>query len=145
MGRVCTDAVDEVRASVARCEHPGETSVGGSSGQVDSIRLGQLLGNLLPNGVRYGAGPVTVEAGGDASQVTLVVSNEGNPIPEHALPTLFDPLTRAGPPDRRGTAAGMGLGLYICRCIASAHQGTIAVTSSESGTHFTVCLPRSPA
>jgi signal transduction histidine kinase len=48
------------------------------------------------------------------------VSNEGNSIPEHALPTLFDPRTWVGPPNRSGTAAGMGLGLYICRCIASA-------------------------
>jgi len=76
--------------------------------------------------------------------VTLVVSSEGNPIPERALPTLFDPLTRAGPADRRGTAAGMGLSLYICRCIASAHQGTIGVASSRNGTSFTVRLPCSP-
>nr|WP_230939015.1 hypothetical protein [Burkholderia vietnamiensis] len=28
--------------------------------------------------------------------------------------------------------------------MASAHQGKIGVASSESGTRFTVCLPRSP-
>jgi len=144
MGRVCTDAVDEVRASYPDARIELRMS-GDVRGRWDGSRLSQLLVNLLTNGVRYGTGSVTVEAGGDDSHVTLVVSNEGNPIPEHALPTLFDPLTRAGPPDRRGTAAGMGLGLYICRCIASAHQGTIGVTSSESGTRFTVSLPRSPA
>lgn len=144
LGRICRDAVDEVHASYPnariRLRLAGELR-----GRWDGGRLSQLLVNLLTNAVRYGTGPIIVEAGGHDGQVTLVVSNEGNPIPEHALPTLFDPLTRAGPGDRRGTAAGMGLGLYICRCIANAHQGKIEVASSESGTRFTVCLPSSPA
>jgi signal transduction histidine kinase len=144
LGRICSDAVEEVRAS-----YPNaciELRLAGElRGRWDGSRLSQLLVNLLTNAVRYGTGPIVVEAGGHDGQVTLDVSNEGNPIPERALPTLFDPLTRAGPSDRRGMAAGMGLGLYICRCIARAHKGTIGVTSSESGTRFTVCLPRSPA
>jgi signal transduction histidine kinase len=41
--------------------------------------------------------------------MTLAVSNKGDPIPEQALSTLFDPLTRARMPNRSGTAAGMGL------------------------------------
>ncbi|WP_429556982.1 sensor histidine kinase [Paraburkholderia youngii] len=75
----------------------------------------------------------------------MVVANEGNPIPERALPTLFDRLTRANPPNRGGPAAGIGLGLYICRCIAAAHHGTISVKSSEQGTSFTVQMPCSPS
>ncbi|MGN8106519.1 hypothetical protein ACTJLB_00855 [Paraburkholderia sp. 22098] len=39
----------------------------------------------------------------------------------------------------------MALGLYICRCFVLAHQGTIGVAWSASGTRFIVCLPRSPA
>ncbi|WP_321867854.1 sensor histidine kinase [Paraburkholderia tropica] len=144
MGRLCRDAVDEVRASYPdadiRLRLTDELH-----GRWDGSRLSQLLANLLTNAVRYGTGPIVVEAAGHDGQVILTVSNEGNPIPGRALPTLFDPLTRAGPADRRGTAAGMGLGLFICRCIASAHQGTIEVASSETGTSFTVRLPRSPA
>jgi len=143
MGRICSDAVEEVRASYPNAHIELRLS-GELAGKWDGSRLSQLLVNLLTNAVRYGSGHVVIETGGRDGQVTLVVSNEGNPIPAHALPTLFDPLTRAGPADQRGTAAGMGLGLYICRCIASAHQGTIGVTSSESGTRFTVCLPCSP-
>lgn len=65
--------------------------------------------NLLTNAVRYGSGTIAVETDAHDGQMTVVVANEGNPIPEHALPTLFDPLTRAGSPDRRGMAAGLGL------------------------------------
>ncbi|CAG9193602.1 Histidine kinase [Paraburkholderia caribensis] len=143
-GRICRDAVDEARASYPNADI--ELRLAGElRGRWDGSRLSQLVVDLVTNAVRYGAGPVVVDAAGHDGEVTLVVSNEGNPIPERALPTLFDPLTRAGPADRRGMAAGMGLGLYICRCIASAHQGTIGVASSENGTSFTVRLPCSPA
>nr|WP_251031732.1 ATP-binding protein [Paraburkholderia strydomiana] len=99
---------------------------------------------MLTNAVRYGSGRIVVEAAGHHGHVTIAVSNEGNPIPANALPTLFYPLTRANAPDRSGTAAGIGLGLYICRCIALAHQGTINVDSTKQGTRFSVRIPRSP-
>ena len=144
MGRICNDAVDEVRASYPyslidlRFE-------GDLRGRWDSGLIGQLVVNLLTNAVRYGSGQIVVEARARDGQVTVVVANEGNPIPERALPTLFDPLTRATSPDRSGMAAGMGLGLYICRCIATAHQGAISVESSQAGTRFTLQMPCSPS
>lgn len=142
LGRICSDAADEVRASypdaVIDLHLTGELT-----GRWDGSRIGQLVVNLLVNAVRYGSGKVDVESAGDGEHVTIAVSNEGNPIPARAIPTLFDPLTRANMPDRSGTAAGMGLGLYICRCIATAHQGTITVASTEHGTRFTVRMPRS--
>lgn len=144
MGRICSDAADEVRASYPNALIDLRLE-GDLRGRWDGGRIGQLIVNLLVNAVRYGSGPVVLDARGHDEQVIVVVANEGNPIPERALPTLFDPLTRANSPDRSGMAAGMGLGLYICRCIASAHQGTIKVESSERGTCFTVQIPCSPS
>ena len=102
-----------------------------------------MLVNLLANAVRYGSGGVAIEAAGREGQMTIAVSNQGNPIPPSAFPTLFDPLTRAQRPDQSGGAAGIGLGLYICRCIVEAHRGTIDVQSSEHGTTFIVRIPYS--
>ncbi|MDR5784556.1 sensor histidine kinase [Caballeronia sp. LZ065] len=144
MGRICSEAVDEVRASFPDA-HIDLQVAGDLRGRWDGGRLGQLVVNLVTNAVRYGSGPVVVDAASHDGRMTLVVSNEGNPIPEQALPTLFDPLTRAGIPNRSGTAAGMGLGLYICRCIVNAHQGTIGVESTGHTTRFTVCLPCTPS
>jgi signal transduction histidine kinase len=143
IGRICSDAVDEVRASYPNALIDLRLA-GELRGRWDGSRIGQLIVNLLANAVRYGSGQIVVEAAGDDGQMTISVSNEGNPIPANALPTLFDPLTRANAPDRSGTAAGMGLGLYICRCIALAHQGTINVDSAEQRTRFTVRIPCSP-
>jgi signal transduction histidine kinase len=58
----------------------------------------------------------------------------------------FDPMVRiAKTPtkaDERPTTS-LGLGLYIAREIVNAHGGKIDVASSvESGTSFTVTLPR---
>lgn len=143
MGRICRDAADEVLASYPEAHIDLHLS-GDLRGRWDGSRLGQLLANLLVNAVRYGSGNIVVNADGHDGMITVAVSNEGNPIPQSALPTLFDPLTRSGTPNRSGTAAGMGLGLYICRCIAMAHRGTIGVESSDRGTRFTVCMPVSP-
>ncbi|AOK42578.1 sensor histidine kinase [Burkholderia vietnamiensis] len=144
MGRICSDAAEEVRASYPDA-HIVLRLLGGLRGQWDGGRIGQMIVNLLTNAVRYGSGQIVVEARPHDEHVIVVVANEGNPIPERALPTLFDPLTRATSPDRSGTAAGMGLGLYICRCIATAHQGTISVETSEAGTRFIVQMPCSPS
>ncbi|WP_251031828.1 sensor histidine kinase [Paraburkholderia strydomiana] len=94
IGRICSDAVDEVRASypdaLVDLRLAGELR-----GKWDGSRMGQLVVNLLTNAVRYGSGRIVVEAAGHDGHVTIAVSNEGNPIPADALPTLFDPLTRA--------------------------------------------------
>ncbi|MBC9968006.1 HAMP domain-containing histidine kinase, partial [Ralstonia insidiosa] len=141
MGTLCSDAIEEVRASYSAA-HIHLRLIGELSGIWDGDRIRQLIVNLLTNAVRYGVGEIVVEARADQEQMTIMVSNEGNPIPASAIPTLFDPLTRATRPDRTGSAAGLGLGLYICQCIAQAHHGTISVQSSDRGTTFTVQIPR---
>jgi signal transduction histidine kinase len=144
-GRLCRGAVDEVLA--AKPDAQVETqSAGELSGVWDAARMNQLIVNLVTNAVQYGSGTVHVKATGDGQQIVLAVSNEGSPIPARALPTLFDPLTRADPSNDSGRASsGVGLGLYICRCIAQAHHGTIGVESDEHATVFTAKFPRFPA
>ncbi|KVT76234.1 histidine kinase [Burkholderia territorii] len=143
IGRICSDAVDEVRAS-----YPDALielhCVGDLAGRWDAGRTCQLIVNLLTNAVRYGKGRIVLDATGHAGYISVAVFNEGNPIPREALPTLFDPLTRGQLSNESGVASGVGLGLYICRCIANAHQGTISVVSGEEGTTFTVLMPRTP-
>ncbi|WP_186144362.1 sensor histidine kinase [Burkholderia gladioli] len=141
MQDICTLAAEEVRAAFPHATIDLHF-VGDLNGVWDPERVAQLIVNLLSNAARYGRGPITAQAIGTGDQVTLSVYNEGEPIPEDRMLTLFEPLTRSEVPDRRGGAAGMGLGLYICRCISAAHGGTIRAESSNSGVTFTVSLPR---
>jgi len=142
MGIICKEIADHV-GSVFDDKAIEVKCVGDLHGVWDRGRIEQLLTNLLSNAVRYGDGVVKLSAIGGETEVEVRVENGGKPIPERALPTLFDPLTTlnavSGSPDM---AAGVGLGLYICRSIAVAHQGSIAVDSNESRTVFTLLLPK---
>ncbi|MFP2901005.1 ATP-binding protein [Corallococcus sp. 4LFB] len=112
------------------------------TGQWDSLRLEQVLVNLLTNAAKYGAGhPVTVRAGVDASdEVWLEVRDEGIGIEADALPRLFGRFERAVSERHYG---GLGLGLYISRQIVEALGGRIEVDSQPGqGATFTLRLPR---
>ena len=142
---ICDEVVRESRAA-----HPDRLvrlSVRGDlDGTWDPHRLRQAIGNLLSNAHQHGSPttPLEVTADGtEAGAVTITVHNQGEPIPAHVLPTIFDPLVR-GPlsVQQRRTPGSVGLGLYIVREIAAAHGGTAELTSGPTGTTATLRLPR---
>ncbi|MDR5806399.1 HAMP domain-containing sensor histidine kinase [Caballeronia sp. LZ001] len=93
-GRICRNAVDEVQSACPNAQIELEAT-GELGGFWDGAKLSQLIVNLLTNAVNHGSGSICLSVGGDDHQVVLKVANEGSPIPADALPTLFDPLTRA--------------------------------------------------
>jgi len=111
----------------------------------DRVRIGQLASNLLGNALTHGAvdQPVRLEATTRDGVLSLSVTNGGAPIPEAAMRQLFQPYFRErvpGNPD----GVGLGLGLYIVSEIAKAHDGTMAVSSTEQETRFTFEMPLRP-
>ncbi len=120
----------------------------------DPTRLRQVLLNLLSNAVKFTtSGEVTVEVsvgpddGGPTRAVLLAVSDTGIGIAPTALPRLFSPFTQEDSSITR-RFGGTGLGLAICRRLVSLMGGLIDVTTSASGTTFTVSLglpQRAPA
>ncbi len=142
LGRVCRAVVEEMETG-----HPGTRIewVGADEiwGHWDEDRLGEVLSNLIGNAIRYGdGGPITVALRQREKDVLMTVHNAGEPIPDEAMPRLFDPFCR-GHAERRSKDKGLGLGLYIVRQIVQSHSGDITVKSSrDEGTTFTVVLPR---
>jgi signal transduction histidine kinase len=124
------------------------SSHGDMQGVWDPMRLSQMVSNLVGNALKYGAveSPVTVTVDGSAEdEVCLRVHNFGAPINPELLSDIFEPLVRGKGATSSAEAGGanMGLGLYIAREVASAHFGSIRVTSTaESGTLFEVRFPR---
>jgi signal transduction histidine kinase len=120
---------------------------GVTKGTWDASRLKQLLGNLISNASKYGdrGGPITVHLVGDEAQVTLSVEDKGPVIPKDAIHLMFEPLQRGANVQGQSDQTSLGLGLFIVRQIASAHGGSVSVSSSEDKTSFTVTLPRRPA
>jgi sigma-B regulation protein RsbU (phosphoserine phosphatase) len=109
----------------------------------DRSRIGQLVSNLLGNALTHGSTdqPVYVSASTEAGRFELSVANSGEPIPEQAMAKLFEPFFRG---DARDNKQGLGLGLHIASQIATAHGGTLKVTSTASETRFTFEMPLKP-
>jgi protein-histidine pros-kinase len=109
---------------------------------VDTLRMEQVLTNLLDNAVKYspegGEIIVAVSPATDGA-VTISVRDHGIGIPAASLGRVFDRFYQA---HDNSSTSGMGLGLYISRQIVELHNGHIAVTSpADGGSCFTVTLP----
>jgi len=107
----------------------------------DRLRLGQVLGNLLTNALKFtppgGQVAVTLERSDDEARLT--VADTGMGISPDELPRVFDRFFRGR---RAGGVSGSGVGLAVARELTVAHGGTLEAVSTEgAGTTFTMRLP----
>jgi two-component system, OmpR family, sensor histidine kinase CiaH len=106
----------------------------------DTLLLTILLNNLLENAMKYSpAGkPISCSLLKSNQSIELKVSDEGSGIPDIEKKRIFDKFYRIGNEATR-TAKGTGLGLYLCKKIASDHNADIFVTdNTPSGSNFIV-------
>lgn len=102
----------------------------------DPDKLDQILGNLLDNALRHGAGLVTVHVGREGDGTAVTVTDGGPGIPDEVAARVFTKFWRYG---HRG---GTGLGLYIVKGLVEAHGGTITLGRGPSGgASFRFVLP----
>jgi signal transduction histidine kinase len=111
---------------------------------VDTARIKLLLKNLLDNAIRHtpdGARAPEIQLMLDKQQALITVSDHGKGIQARHLPHLTEPFYRVDPSRQRETG-GYGLGLYLCRMIAEAHDGQLEIESAVGeGTRVMVKLP----
>jgi len=98
---------------------------------LDADKVDQILGNLVENAVRHGAGIVTIvveraRIGGDQA-VAVSVRDQGEGIPPEMAHRVFRQFWRG---KRRG---GTGLGLYIVKGLVEALGGDITVGRAPGG------------
>jgi len=132
----------EIQAQEKRLTWQEELPPGLPRLAIDSVRLAQVVGNLLNNAIKYtpSGGSVTVKAGSGQGEFWLAVSDSGPGIPAWEQEKIFAPFYRGG--QGRRIKQGMGLGLSIARDLAAAHGGRIEVDSTPpSGSTFTLYLP----
>lgn len=102
-----------------------------------------ILGQLLQNASRYrsNASPsVLLSATPCGRQVQLTVSDNGIGIPAHELPRVFDRGFTGSNGRLRGGSTGMGL--YLCRKLASLLEIDLQISSREQqGTTVTLTFP----
>jgi two-component system sensor histidine kinase BaeS len=109
---------------------------------LDPDRLGQALGNLLNNAIKYtpAGGAVTFAAGQVDGHIWLRVSDTGPGIAPAEQALIFQPFYRSSHQGR--FPQGMGLGLSIARELVMAHGGQLELDSAPGrGSRFTIWLP----
>jgi signal transduction histidine kinase len=116
----------------------------GVQADIDEARIALLLKNLLSNALRYSAGtaePVELSIATDGDELVFTVRDHGPGVPAEQAERLGEPFYR-GDPSRARHTGGTGLGLYLARLVAQAHDGTLAlIRRDEPGACFEVRLP----
>lgn len=111
--------------------------------QVDPLRIGQALDNLVSNAIKYSpdGGHVKVSARAEHGWVRLQVQDAGMGMTEADTSRIFTRFYRSAAA-KEARIPGVGLGLSITKAIVERHGGAISCTSSPgSGSTFTVALP----
>ncbi len=113
----------------------------GPPARADALRLSQVVGNLVANGLKFGdEDGVRVRARHDDGVWTITVSDHGVGIRPDDRERVFDEFYRST--STEAVAGGSGLGLSIAKGIVELHGGTIRMApAADGGTEATVTIP----
>ncbi|HVU90263.1 MAG TPA: PAS domain S-box protein [Pirellulales bacterium] len=112
----------------------------------DSVRLAQVVGNLLDNAVKFtdagGRISTRVSLDTDTSRAVVEVCDTGIGMTPDTIGSLFEPFAQAEESLER-SSGGLGLGLAVVKGLIELHNGTIEATSAGAGqgATFTIRLP----
>lgn len=112
----------------------------------DSVRLEQILWNLLNNAIKFtpNRGTISVTLSRAGNDLALEITDSGEGIPADFLPHVFELFRQADASTSR-VQSGMGVGLAIVKQLVDLHHGSIAASSDGpgEGATFIVKLPLS--
>jgi signal transduction histidine kinase len=111
---------------------------------IDAGRILQVLANLVSNAIRFTpeGGFVRIVAQSKNNEIEFIVTDSGIGIPDDAVERVFERFSQL-----RTGRRGLGIGLYISKCIVEAHGGKIWVVSklgAGSTFHFTLRADATP-
>ena len=131
--------------STSRCPVQLQANEAELLAKVDPDRVRQALENLLSNAIKHSPAGASVTLGirsekgqDETGWAIFTVSDQGPGINPDILPRLFTRFAA-------GTdSTGLGLGLYLARGIAQAHEGSLTLQTEPTGgvgTTFRLALP----
>ena len=116
----------------------------GLSIDADSLRMAQVVSNLLTNAAKYTppGGHVWLSATLEGGDAVIRVRDDGEGIGPDLLPKVFD-LFVQGTRTIARSEGGLGLGLALVKSLVGLHGGTVAATSGGPGrgSEFIVRVP----
>ena len=106
--------------------------------KADPVLLAQLIGNLLDNALKYSDALIDLTVTATDHALQVCVKDRGPVIPVEKYESIFEPYSR----DDLSGQRGAGLGLALCRAIATAHGGTLTLRPrSGGGNSFALTMP----
>ncbi len=110
----------------------------------DTVRLTQVIGNLVSNAAKYtpDGGRIELRVGAAEGFVTVAVRDNGIGIAQEYLSHVFDLFGQVRNP-RPHTHEGLGIGLALVQRIVEMHRGRVEASSAgvNLGSEFVVRLP----
>jgi signal transduction histidine kinase len=139
---VVAEAVETFQAEASRrgISLTAEIVPGVPSAAFDAARILQVLCNLLSNALKFTSaqGSVVIRLEHVGENVVCCVTDTGEGVPDDKLEAVFDRFVQLTKNDRRG----VGLGLFISKCIVQGHGGRIwAENRTGLGSTFCFTLP----
>lgn len=107
--------------------------------EVDANKFKQIFLNLILNAIQAMEthGTISISTCCTAEHLLISIADSGPGIPDHIKEQIFEPFFTS-----RKDGTGTGLGLYLCRKIITAYQGSLTVADNPAGgTCFTLQLP----
>jgi signal transduction histidine kinase len=113
--------------------------------RTDAFKLSQILRNYVANGLKFterGEVRVSAAAVDAGQQVRFAVADTGPGLPAADQARVFEAYVQLGRPDVGSELRGSGLGLSICKRLATLLGGEVGVTSEPGrGATFTATIP----
>lgn len=101
----------------------------------DPEQWSKLFENVLENQLRYAKSKIDIHMKQEEDQIRIVIRNDGPPIEEHMLSSLYEPFSK-------GKKGEFGIGLSIVKRILSMHQASISIENDELGVRYTITVPK---
>lgn len=147
LNQVVSEIVNSFTASFGKQDVTLVTQLNAPSGltiYADTMRMRQVLNNIIGNALKFtrkGEVKVQTDYLQDKRTVELKIIDTGSGIPMELLPNLFGKFISNN--IKTENKQGTGLGLFICRGIVKAHNGTITASNNTAGpgTTITISLP----
>ena len=113
--------------------------------EADKTLFEVMIKNILENAIRYNPvddEPIQVRVKQVEDTYEIKIRDFGPGFSKEDLTKVTEPFYRTGQ-SRSRQSGGFGLGLYLCKQIVEAHQGTIAIANHEkTGAVVVVTIPK---
>jgi len=113
--------------------------------EADKTLFEVMIKNILENAIRYNPAegePIQIRVEQMEHTYEIKIRDFGPGLSQEDLTKVTEPFYRTGQ-SRSRKSGGFGLGLYLCKQIVEAHQGTITIENhEETGAVVAVTIPK---